>query len=696
MKKMLALLLALSATASLTLASCNSDSGASSSEDSSADGASSATESSEEDEPTAIQGGELVIGSVSDVDADMFPGWTTSAENQAIWRLLYGYSTVDLTQEATYEYDPQVVVNHTETENEDGTKTFQIEIADDLTWTDGTPITAKDYVFGAMLISSYEYGEIQADNTAGSDYVGFEAWNSGESDTFAGLNLIDEHTFSVTVKAESLPYHYEVTYAAFTPYPMHVIAPGCDITDDGSGATMSAEFTADLLNETINNTETGVRYNPTVTAGQYKFVSFDNSNYEAVLERNENFKGQWAEAYKPNIDRIVIKKVNADTAMDELAQGTIDLYAGVSGGTEINRGLDLYEEGKVSFANWSRAGYGKIAFHCDVGPTDSMAVRQAVSYILDKNEFMNQYTQGYGTLVYGAYGVAQPEYKANREAVETELNHYDFNIETAKEILIADGWTLNANGGEFVEGTDDIRYKQMEDGTLQPLVIKWACTPDNPVVDLLNTMLVPNAPQVGMRIESTVMDFNQMLDELYTPGSEYNMFNLAVSYYPIIQPWYTYSMDDAYMGLINNNIIKDEELATVTNEMRYILDEDEWNAKWLEYQKRFNELCLDIPLYSDLYHAFFTPTLQNYHPDSMHQWDQTLLYAWIDPEATEPTSYEEADVQAAEEAAAAESSEATESSEAVENSEAAESSEAVENSEAAENSEAVESSEAAE
>ena len=100
-------------------------------------------------------------------------------------------------------------------------------------------------------------------------------------------------------------------------------------------------------------------------------------------------------------------------------------------------------------------------------------------------------------------------------------------------------------------------------------------------------------------------------------------------------------MGDAYMGLVNRNIIRDEELATVPEEMRYILDEDEWNAKWLEYQKRFNELCLDIPLYSDLYHAFFTTKLQNYQPVSMHTWDQTLLYAWIDESATEPTAFVE-------------------------------------------------------
>ncbi len=638
MKKMLALLMALSMTTAVALTSCGESSGDSPKDSTESTTSTESTDEESSGETTATTGGQIVIGSVTDVDADMFPGWTTSAENMSIFRLLYGYTTVDYTKDFTYEYDPQVVTAHEEIENEDGTKTFKMTIADDLVWSDGTPITAKDYVFGIMLNSSKEMGDLEADTSTGADYVGYEEWNSGESDTFTGLNLIDEHTFSVTVKADKLPYHYEITYASVTPYPMFKLAPDCDITDDGNGATMSEGFTTELLSQTIADTETGYRYNPTVVSGQYTFTSYDASNYEAVLTINDKFKGTWEECYKPSIEKIVIKKVNAATAMDELAAGTIDLYAGVSGGTEINKGLDLYDQGKVSYANWSRSGYGKLQFHCDVGPTDSTAVRQAVSYILDKNEFAKQYTGGYGKLVYGAYGLSQTEYKANKDKIETELNKYEYNLETAKEVLIADGWTLNANGGEFVEGTDDVRYKKMEDGSLQPLVIKWACTPDNPVVDLLNTMLVPNAPLVGMKIEPTVMDFNQMLTELYTPGSEYNMFNLATGFYPTIAPWYYYTTDTSYWGIYNNNMISDDQLAKVTDEMRYLVDEDEWNAKWLEYQKRFNELCLDIPLYSDIYHAFFTPKLQNYVPDGMHQWDQTLLYAYIDENATEVTA----------------------------------------------------------
>lgn len=50
------------------------------------------------------------------------------------------------------------------------------------------------------------------------------------------MRLIDERTFSVTVKAQYEPYFYELSYLSVYPYPIGVIAPGCEVLDDGEGA----------------------------------------------------------------------------------------------------------------------------------------------------------------------------------------------------------------------------------------------------------------------------------------------------------------------------------------------------------------------------------------------------------------------------------------------------------------------------
>ena len=319
---------------------------------------------------------------------------------------------------------------------------------------------------------------------------------------------------------------------------------------------------------------------------------------------------------------------------DELAAGSVDLISGVSGGTAINSGLDVCDAGNAQYAVYDRAGYGQITFACDFGPTQFASVRQAIAYCLDRDEFARQYSGGYAKVVNGLYGLSTPEYKRNQETVDNELNNYAKDLEKAKEVLIADGWTLNADGGEFVEGVDEVRYKNV-DGELMACEINWANTPDNPVSDLLNTMLPGEMAKVGMKLNSTTVEFGVLLNNMYRTGIDeptYHMFNLATGFVPISSYWYEYSMDDAYMGSYNTNFIRDEELASIAAEMKQIPYEDKeaWDAAWINLQKRWNELLPNIPLYSDEYHDFYSNKIQNYDPDSLWQWERAIVYAYID------------------------------------------------------------------
>ena len=63
------------------------------------------------------------------------------------------------------------------------------------------------------------------------------------------------------------------------------------------------------------------------------------------------------------------------------------------------------------------------------------------------------------------------------------------------------------------KGVDTIRYK-MVDGQLMPLIIEWANTANNPVSDLIATMLVPEVRKIGMQINGTTVDFAVLLDHL--------------------------------------------------------------------------------------------------------------------------------------------------------------------------------------
>ena len=632
-KKILSLLLA--GLLTLSVAACgqqqtvtNNDQGSSSSEASQASEESSDLSSGERPtEPT----GQMVIGSITQVINEFYDtGFSTSETNYNMYDLIHGgYDTVVFSKEGEFQYNDTVVASHEETENEDGTKTYTVTINDGLVWSDGTPITAKDYVFAMLLENSDEMAGVDGyPCNTGYSYVGYDEWLDGSADAFAGVHLVDDMTFSLTVKAEELPYHYDITYASLRPRPLHVIAPECDVEDTENGATITGDFTTELLQETINNVETGYRYNPKVTCGPYLFDNFDEASQQATLKANPEFVGDYR-GVKPSIETLVIKTVSSDTMMNELESGSVDLLYSCSGGDTINAGLDLVEEGKAADTTYMRNGYGKIQFDCSVFPTDSQNVRQAIAYCLDRNEFARQYTGGYGSVVHSFYGLAQWEYQDSVEWINENLNTYEMNVEEAKKLLEEDGWNLNADGTPY-SGTGT-RYKEV-DGEIVPLVITWCNSEGNPVSELLATMLPETMAEAGMELQATTTDFATLQNGILHAGDTmYNMYNLATGFATANSPWYYFSSDEAWMGNYNTNWIADEELNDAVMPLKSIPYEDSeaWLEAWQNFIKVWNEKLPDVPLYSDEYYDFYSTRVQGWENTATWGWQNAVLDAWV-------------------------------------------------------------------
>jgi peptide/nickel transport system substrate-binding protein len=577
--------------------------------------------------------GQIIQGSTTQVNGDFVSGWTNSATNAEIKVLMGGYSTLAFTKEGMYIFDPVTVKEWEGIENPDGSKTYRFVIYDNLVYNDGTNITAKDYVGSLLIYASDEFKQVDnAQSATGTDYVGYKEYNTGESNVFAGVRLLGDYEFSVTIDPSQLPYFHDITMAAVGPAPIHVLVPGVDIKDDGNGAYFTEGFTAALLQQTFLGTNSdGYRYKPTVTSGPYQFVSYDPESSQAVIEANPRYLGDYDGA-KAKIKTLVYKLTTTSTEFDELAAGQINIGGEVSGGDSINIGLDLVERGGFNYAHYPRHGYGKIAFACNLGPTQFVEVRQAIAWMLDRDEFARQYSKGFAIVVHGYYGQAQWEYAANKDALERELVQYTYNKDKAIEVLEQGGWTLDANGNPY-SGTG-LRHKRLDDGTLMPLEIQWMNTPDNPVSDLLNAMLVPAVEQIGMKIIGTTVQFAELLDNYYQDVAEpyVNMFNLGTGFNPIQYPEYYYNKDLAtYGGSYNTNFIADDELDRLAHEMARTEpgDRETFSQKWLQFQKRWNYLLPDIPLYSDDYHVFFTDKLQNYQPSSLWGFEYAILRSWV-------------------------------------------------------------------
>lgn len=584
--------------------------------------------------------GQLIIGTTTEMSGDFSGVWQNNASDADVRRLVQGYGTVDQTDEGEYVIDDSIVEKYDTKENEDKSKTYTFTIKQGLKFADGKEITAKNYVAATMLWSSKLIGPDLAGgkNTAGIDLVGYDAFSKGEKKEFTGIHLIDDYTFSATINPNNTPYFYELNSVGSGPEDLEFwLGKDVDIKDDGDGCY----FVEDINTEEFKNAVKAARDKKTLpSSGPYMLEKYDEAQQLATMVINPNYQGDRV-GRKPLISKVILKKITQATQIDDLKTGGVDIINKIGDGKTINAGMDLTEGEGFAYTDYPRAGYGKIAFSCDVGPTQFVEVRQALAYLLDRNDFAKQFTGGYGSVVNGPYGTAQWFYQETEKELDEKLNSYPYDPAKAVELLEKAGFTLNESGAEFKEG-DGIRYKKMDDGKLMPLEIKWASTENNEVSDLLVVKLAenPDLVKAGIKIQRDAMSFDELLNWLYRDASQdakygvptYNMFNLASGFTPWYDRKYDYSTKEEMIKMgYNTNFIFDKELEKTATDMVMVAPDqrDAFKENFVKFIVRWNELLPDLPLYSNQYHDFYNAKLKHWVTSEMKGLTATILDAWV-------------------------------------------------------------------
>lgn len=547
----------------------------------------------------------IIMGNTTDLSGKFryaaFGGTNPGAADLDVQNLSTGLETVATTKEGGFEWNPTVVKSHEETMNEDGTRTYTVTIYDDLKLSDGTPVTVKNYVVFPMVFSSpVAVAAAGKDHQAGMTLEGFKTFNTYDgtegsgTKELAGLRMIDDYTYSITVSADYANYFYAISYAGLSAYDVSLWIGDADVKDDGNGVYFTDDFyakegdkyvMADHIVTASQNTDTTYPY-----SGPYVVKSYDSADKSAVLELNPNFKGNY-EGVKPTIAKVVYKKIVSSTQLEDLKAGTLDVIAGITGGDETNEALALADgsDGKYVYTHYSRAGYGKLGFRADYGPAQFTEVRQAIAYCMDRAKFAKDFTGGYGGVVDGPYYSGSWMYKA---AVDQGmiLNAYATSVDSAIEVLTEGGWVYDAEGNDYVEGVrykkipgavateNDINYKSKDgayvttkvgDDYYMPLVLNWYGTSDNPFTDQLMTGFASNDNVIaaGFNVQYTIGDFSPMLDELYQAavygyysGSPmYSVFNFATGFTSAAYDYsYQMTIDPAMYDDYSAYYIKDQ------------------------------------------------------------------------------------------------------------------------------------------
>lgn len=611
---------------------------------------------------------EFIIGATTRLSGNFFTNmWGNNTCDIDVRSLIHGYSPVVWTMQSRFETNPYVVEDVTVGELDDGGKLYMVTLWADLKYSDGSRITARDYVFSLMLFADPVIRELGGITTNVDYIVGYDEYYAGETNVFSGIRLVDEYTFMIEIKAECLPFFFELAYLDCIPYPISVIAPGCAVADDGQGVYIRnidesvAEplWNTEHLRETIMDPETGYLSHPYVTSGPYMLTSFDWDTRVATFELNPYYKCYY-DGQKPTIDNLVFKSVLPETMMEEYENGEVHLLNKVVAAENIVEGTALVSAGEAQMVPYPRMGLGFISFSCEQGPAQFESVRKAIAYCLDRTEYKEAYLQDYGIVVNGYYGVGQwmvqmIEGTSQMEYVETDeeqaewdalvetglsfMTEYTLDLDMAKQILVDDGWTLNAQGEAYREGVDEVRWKRLDNGTLMELRMHWGKMEDSIAADLLEERLAEPFQEIGIALDITVVPFTDLIEHYYRQTDRtYDMMYLATNFISIFDPYFVFNTADAYQGPQNTTGYRDEQLEALALDLRQTEQGAllEYCRKWVAFQDYFNEVLPMLPLYSNVYFDFHVTDLQSYAPSSEMNWPIAILYATIgEPPAAE-------------------------------------------------------------
>ncbi len=548
----------------------------------------------------------LMVG-VQDMSGDFINGFGNNSYDLSIKTLTGGYmDTYEITPQGEIVLNPTIVENLDIKTDDNGNKTYTFKLQDDLFFNNGDNITAKDYVAYVMWVSSPEWTEAGA-STSGSDgLVGYEAYKNGETDVFEGVKLIDEYEFSVTIAAENLPYYWETVYAVTEPIHYETYLPNSELVSDDQGTRIDFSE-GDLLTNCKRIAETE-RFAPTVTAGPYKFISFENQT--VTLELNEYFKGDSA-GNKPTLKYIIQKEIPAETDVEWVINGQVDLVEGV---VEHEKIESVKASDSANFNTYLRSGYGFLAMLCDRGVTADQNVRWALASLIDRNSVVDFVLGGYGNTVDAEYGNGQWMYQEMAADLQQELLPISFNIDTANDYLDKTDWKFEADGQ-----TPFDRTKAAADGSYlrhnaegEKLEINHLGQA-NVFTDIIEIQYVANAPLAGIDFTVEKGEWSAVLDNYYNAFEleerVYETFNLATNFTAVFDRYYTWH-SDLVGTTLNKAQLSDPVLDELIVKMRTTDPEDKqgYLDAWFEYQLRFNEIMPQIPLYSneyyDISHAF--------------------------------------------------------------------------------------------
>lgn len=326
--------------------------------------------------------------------------------NQITDRLLYQ-------DPETLELSPWIATDMPEV-NADATE-FTFDIRTDVTFSDGTPLTAQNVVNN------------------------FDLYGKGDKDRVLNISeQISNYDYGEVIDDDTVRFHFTAP------------SPGFLQATSSYNAGLLSDATLELRNEDFGpgNAATIVGSGPFV-------VESETLGTDLVLRARDDY--DWAPPAAPHQGRAQIDGVHITLAAEEavrsgaVVSGQADIVRSVSPPVEkhlIDRGVQIVSHGTNGMAN-------QLAFRFDHPLLADIRVRQAIIHGIDRENIVR-------ILLSDSYPVATGPMASTAQGYKSFEGEYTFDPERSKELLDAAGW---------VPGPDGIRQR---DGERLSLTVNYA------------------------------------------------------------------------------------------------------------------------------------------------------------------------------------------------------------------------------
>ncbi|EIW6614907.1 ABC transporter substrate-binding protein [Clostridium perfringens] len=454
--------------------------------------------------------------------------------------------------------------------SEDG-KTYTFKLNKGIKFTNGQELTAKDVAFTFTSICDPGYDGPRMD--AVNNLVGYEEYNKGDAKSVEGIKVIDDYTISFTNKNVDAAGIWNFSYGIM-PESVYGFEKG------------NFQAVKDKLLEPVGS-------------GAYKFVHF-KPGQEVKFEKNPDYwKGE------PKIPYVVMKVTNAQTLLQELMAGTVDIDRVGAKPENID---PLKQAGFLNLDLYMQNGYGYMGLNYGSDKVKDPKVRQALLYGLNREGFMQSYYQGYGQ-VYNSHILP------TSWAYNPDVPKYEYNPEKANQLLDEAGWKdTNGNGVRDKDGVE--------------LELQWLTYTGSKYVDALIPIVQQSWEQIGVKVTPELMEFGTMMDKV--DSREYDIFNGAWNLSIDPDPSGIFAISQDVPGGFNNIGWRNEEADKLLKEGKGTTNQEERKKAYAEWQLKFSE---DVPyiLLGNAQEMFASNSrVKGYNPSTYIDWTHDIYKLELD------------------------------------------------------------------